>query len=144
MPADHRRANRRGDVVVAGSDVDHQRAERVERSAVAQLDFLLDLLLDLVERHVAGAFDHHLHIALPGFRRQLAQRLQFGELRFVAGVGDAAGTQAVAERVADVVLGENLGDVVEVLVEEVLLVVMGHPLRQDRAAAADDAGDAAW
>ncbi len=39
-------------------------------------------------------------------------------------------------------LGENLGDVVEALVEEILLVVVRHPLRQDRAAAADDAGDA--
>ena len=35
-----------------------------------------------------------------------------------------------------------LHDVVEALVEEVLLVVMRHPLRQDRAAAAHDAGDA--
>ena len=42
----------------------------------------------------------------------------------------------------NVVLLEDLYDVVEALVEEVLLVVMRHPLRQDRAAAADDAGDA--
>ena len=109
---------------------------------MAELDFLVDLLLDLVERHVAGAFDHHLDIALPGLLRQLAQRLQFGELRFVAGIGNAARPQAVAERVADVVLRQDLRDVVEALVEEILLVVMRHPLRQDRAAAADDAGDA--
>ena len=53
-----------------------------------------------------------------------------------------AGTQAVAQRIAHVVLGENLGDVVEALVEEVLLVMVRHPLRQNRAAAAHDAGDA--
>ena len=107
VPADHRRANRRGDVVVAGRDVGHQRPQGVERRAVAQLDFLVHLLLDLVERHVAGAFDHHLHVALPGLLGQLAQRLQLGELRLVAGVGDAAGTQAVAQRVAHVVLGQE-------------------------------------
>ena len=39
-------------------------------------------------------------------------------------------------------MAKNFGDVVEALVEEVLLVVVRHPLRQDRAAAADDAGDA--
>ena len=142
VPADHRRADGRGDVVVAGSDVGDQRAERVERRAVAVFDFLVDLLLDLVERHVAGTFDHDLHVVLPGLRGQLAERLELGELRLVAGVGDAAGAEAVAEREADVVLRHDLHDAVEVLVEEVLLVVVGHPLRQDGAAAADDAGDA--
>ena len=94
----------RSDVVVAGRDVGDQRAERVERRFVAQLLFLLDLHLDLVHRNVAGAFDHHLDVVLPGLLGQLAQSLQLGELRFVAGVGDAAGAQAVAQREADVVL----------------------------------------
>ena len=46
---------------------------------------------------MAGAFDHDLHIVLPCVLGQFAQRLQFGELSLVAGVGDAARTQAVAE-----------------------------------------------
>ena len=129
-------------MVVARSDVDDERAKGVERRAVAELDFLIDLLLDLVERHVAGAFDHDLNVVLPGFVGEFAERLEFGELRLVAGVGDAAGAKAVAERIGDVVLLQDLGDVVEALVEEVLFVVVGHPLRQDGAAAADDAGDA--
>ena len=91
---------------------------------------------------MAGAFDHHLHVVLPGLLGEFAQRLQLGELRFVAGVGHAAGTQAVAQREAHVVLLEDLADVLEALVEHVLLVVLHHPLGQDGAAAADDAGDA--
>ena len=142
VPADHGRADGGGDVVVAGGDVGDERAEDVEGRAVAELDFLVDLLLDLVHGDVAGAFDHDLHVVLPGLAGELAEGLQFGELRFVAGVGDAAGAEAVAEREADVVLRHDLDDAVEVLVEEVLLVVRGHPLREDRAAAADDAGDA--
>ena len=39
-------------------------------------------------------------------------------------------------------LGENLADVVEAFIQKILFVMMRHPLRQDRAAAADDAGDA--
>jgi hypothetical protein len=76
------------------------------------------------------------------FLGELAEHFQLGELRFVAGVGQAAGTQAVAERKAHVVLLENLADGVEILVEEILLLVEAHPLRHDGAAAADDAGDA--
>ena len=69
--------------------------ERVERRFVAELDFFFDLLLDLVHRDVAGAFDHDLHVVLPGYFRELAKSFQFGELGFVAGIGNAAGTQAV-------------------------------------------------
>jgi hypothetical protein len=37
---------------------------------------------------------------LPGDFGQLAQRVELGELRFVVGVGDRAGAQAVAEEKA--------------------------------------------
>src|SRR5208282_5518892 len=37
---------------------------------------------------------------------------------------------------------ENLADIVEALVEKILFVVVNHPLGEDGAAAADDAGDA--
>ena len=74
-----------------------------------------------------GTFDHHLHIVLPGLLRQLAQDLEFGELRSVAGIANGAGPQAVAEREADVVLLENFADVVEALVKKILLLVRRHP-----------------
>ncbi len=75
VPADHGRADRRGDVVVAGSDVGDQRTQGVERRFVAELFFLIHLLFDLVQRHVARTFDHDLHVVLPGFLGQLAQSL---------------------------------------------------------------------
>ena len=133
VPADHRGADRGGDVVVAGGDVGRQRAERVERRLVADLELEVHVLLDLVHRHVAGAFDHHLHVVLPGDLRQLAQRAQLGELRLVVGVGDAARPQAVAEREGDVVGLHDLADLLEVRVEEVLLVVREAPGGHDRA-----------
>src|SRR3546814_11202056 len=46
VPADHRRADRAGDVVVARRDVGRQRAERVERRLVA------DLQLEIGRAHV--------------------------------------------------------------------------------------------
>ena len=67
---------------------------------------------------------------------------ELGELRRVARVGEAAGAQAVARADGDVVLGADLEDLVPVRVEGVLLVVLDHPLRHDRAAARDDARDA--
>ena len=73
---------------------------------------------------------------------QFAQRFELGELSLVAGVGDAAGAESVTQREADVVFLQNLHDLVKVVVEEILLVVVRHPLRKDGAPAADDTGDA--
>ena len=140
--ARHRRADGARDVVVAGRDVGHERAEHVERRLVAELHLLLHVHLDLIERHVARALDHHLHVLLPGALRELAERLELGELRGVARVGEAAGAQAVARADRHVVLRADLEDLVPVRVERVLLLVLDHPLRHDRPAARDDARDA--
>ncbi len=37
---------------------------------------------------MAGPFYHHLHIVFPCNLGQLAQRLQFAQLRFVVGIVD--------------------------------------------------------
>ena len=68
--------------------------------------------------------------------------LQFGELGLVVGVGNRAGTQAVAEAERDVVGAHDFADLAEVGVEEILLVMRETPLGHDRAAARDDAGHA--
>jgi hypothetical protein len=73
------------DVVVARGDVDGQRAQGIERRLVAVLELLGHVGLDHVHGHMAGAFDHGLHLVLPG-DRQLAQGAQLGKLGFVVGV----------------------------------------------------------
>ena len=96
-PADHGGADARRDVVVAGRDVGGERAQRIERRLAALLELLVHVDLDLVQRHVAGALDHHLAALLPGDLGELAKRFELGELRAVVGVGDRAGTQAIAQ-----------------------------------------------
>ena len=89
-----------------------------------------------------GPFDHHLAVALPGDAGELAERLELGELGGIVGVGDRARPQAIAQGEADVVGAADLADLLEVLVEEALAMMRQAPLRHDRAAAGDDAGDA--
>ena len=90
IPADHRRADAAGDVVVAGRDVGGERAERVERRFVAPLELLGHVFLDHVHGHVAGAFVHDLHAFGPGAFGEFALHFEFAELRFVVGVGNAS------------------------------------------------------
>ena len=45
---------------------------------------------------MAGAFVHDLHAFGPGAVGEFALHFEFGELRFVVGVGDGAGAEAVA------------------------------------------------
>ncbi len=89
---------------------------------------------------MAGAFHHHLHAGVAGALHEPAERMQLGELRGVGSVVQAARAQAVAERVGDVVLPHDGADLVEQVVHRVLLAVVDHPLRQQRAAARHDAG----
>ncbi|CAE6853589.1 hypothetical protein R69658_07281 [Paraburkholderia aspalathi] len=138
-PADHRRANARRDVVVARRDVGRQRSQRVERCFVTPFELQVHVLLDQLHRHVAGALDHGLNVVLPRDLRELAERLQFAELRFVVGIVDRTGAQTVAEREGYVIRLHDFADVFEVLVQEAFLVVSEAPLRHDRAAARDDA-----
>jgi hypothetical protein len=113
----------------------------VER-LVADLAFLLDIHLHQVHGNVAGSLDHHLAVVRPRFLGQLAQRLQLGKLGLVVGVGEATGTQTVAQAPGHVVGVHDLAQLIEVRVPEVLLVMGQHPRAHERPAAADDAGDA--
>ena len=90
---------------------------------------------------MAGALDHYLNIMFPGLGGQFAKHFQFGELRFVAGVRDASGAQAVAKGKADVVFLENFADVFNIFVQEILFFVMLHPVGHQGATAADDSSD---
>ncbi len=65
--------------------------------------------------------------------------LQLGELGLVAGVGQRAGPQPVAQAPGHVVLVHDVAQFVEMGVERVLLAVDRHPLGHQRPAAADDA-----
>ena len=85
-PADHRGADTGGEVIVTGRDIGGQRAERIERGFVTVLQLLGHIAADHLHGNMAGTFDHHLHVILPGDLRQLAQRAQLGELRLVVGV----------------------------------------------------------
>jgi hypothetical protein len=74
-------------VIVAGRDVGGQRAECVERRFVTSLELLVHVLFDQVHRHVPRT-DHHLAVVLPGDLGQLAERFQFGKLRFVVRISN--------------------------------------------------------
>ncbi len=91
---------------------------------------------------MAGAFDHGLHVVLPGGLGQFAQGFQFAELRGVVGIGNRTRAQAIAKGEADVIGLHDFADFVEMRVGEVLFVVGQAPLGHDRTTTGDDAGHA--
>lgn len=119
-----------------------KRAECVERRFKAVLQLFGHVFFDALQRHMAGAFDHDLYVVFPCFGGQFAQGVQFGELRFVVGIGNAAGAKAVAEADRDVVGFHDFADFAEMRVEEVFPMVGEAPFRHDGAAARYDAGEA--
>ena len=87
---------------------------------------------------MAGPFDHHLAIVLPGDLRQFAECFQFRQLRFIVGIGDRAGAQSVAQAEADVVALHDFANVLEMGIEKTFLMMCQTPLGHDRAAAANN------
>ncbi len=140
-PPDHRRADGAGDVIVTGRDVGNERAERIKRGLFADLKLLAHVLFDECIGTWPGPSIITCTSCFQAIFSQLAQRLQFGELRGVVGVGGAARPKPVAERKGDVVGLHDLADLFEVFVEEVLAMVRQAPLRHNRSAARNDPGD---
>ena len=103
------------------------------------LDLSLHVLLDLVHRHVSRTLDECLNVLSPSTLNQFAHSVELGKLRSVVGVVCRTGAQTVAQRDGNIVLGADVADVVEVLVEEALLLMYLAPLGDDAAAAAYDA-----
>jgi hypothetical protein len=62
-----------------------------------------------VHGHVARAFVHDLHAFGPRAFGKFALHFEFGELRFVVGVGNRAGAQAVADAERTVIRGLKSG-----------------------------------
>src|SRR5213083_2731990 len=93
-PDDHRGADGRGDVVVAGRDVGRQRAERVEGRLVADGELPVHVLLDQVHRDMTRALDHHLGVVLPRDSSQFTEGIEFSELSFIIRVRLTTRTQA--------------------------------------------------
>ena len=129
-------------MVVARRDVGRERAQRIEGRFLAGLQLFLHVDLDHVHGHVARAFDHDLDVVPPGDLGQFAQRLQFGKLRLIVGVGNGARAQPVAQTERHVVGLHDLADLFEVGIGEVFLMMRQAPLRMDRSAAGHDAGHA--
>ena len=140
-PADHRRADTRGNVVIARSNIGGQRPQCIERRFVAALQLLVHVLLDQLHGHMTRPFNHHLNIVLPSDLGQLTEGFQLTELGFIIGIGDRTGTQAVTQREGHIIGLHDLADVLEMGIEEVLLVVCQTPLGHDRAATRDNPGD---
>src|SRR5665811_682084 len=109
---------------------------------MAPLQLQVHVLLDQMHRHMAGAFDHHLHIVLPGNLSEFAQSFQFSKLRFIVGIVDRTRAQTITKAEAHVVALHDLADILEMGVEEALLVMRQTPLCHDRTAARHDAGHA--
>src|SRR5260370_1757895 len=65
VPTDLCRADRAGDVIVPGSDVGHERSQRVERCFEALLQLFVHVFANSLHRYVTWALDHHLDIVFP-------------------------------------------------------------------------------
>ena len=63
-------------MVIAGGNIGDQGSQHIEGGAHADALLHLHVGSDLIQRHMAGAFHHHLHVVRPCALGQLAQTHQ--------------------------------------------------------------------
>ncbi len=75
MPSSDRGTDTAGNVVIARRDIGHERTKHVEGSTFPNLDLLLDVHFDLVDRHMPRTFDHDLGSSLPSTIDELSENV---------------------------------------------------------------------
>jgi len=92
---------------------------------------------------VPGAFDHYCTSCFQAIFVSSPKRFQFGELGFVTGAATQPDAGRRPAKSLTFIFLEDLADVFEALVQETSACgCEGHPLGEDGAAAAHDAGNA--
>ena len=97
IAGDFHTADRRRDVVVAGSGVSGERSKRIERRILADRLLHFDVHAHGVERNMARSFDHHLHVVFPCALGKLAQSHQFGKLCRIVRIGKRSRTKSITQ-----------------------------------------------
>ena len=110
MPSDLRATDSRRDMIVSGSDIGRQRAQRIERRSMTGILLFLHILMDLIHGDMTRTFDNHLYELLPSNFRQLAHRMKLGELCRVVRVIDRTGAKSVSDRDRHVICLQYLAD----------------------------------
>ena len=125
-------------MVIAGCDIGDDGAQHIEGRAHADGLLKLHIGLNLVQRHMAGAFHHHLHIPGPGPLGQFPQSHQLLNLAHIAAIGQTAGTAGIPQGDGHIILPADLQDFIEILVEGIFLPRHAHPCEHQRAATGDN------
>ena len=128
-------ADGRRDVIVSGGDIRHQRPKDIERRSVAEALFHLHIGRNLIHRHMARSFHHHLHVLFPGTLGQVAEFNQLPDLPGIRRIVQATRTQGVSQADGHVILSEDVHYLIIILIEGVLIAGHLHPSKQQGAPA---------
>src|SRR5690606_38323327 len=93
-----------------------------------------------MHRDMARTLDHHLNIMFPRTMSQFTPSSEFIKFRLVNGILHTAGTQATTETERHIIGFHDFADFIEMGIEEDFLMMCQTPLRHDRTATRDNAG----
>ena len=87
VPADHRRPDGRGDVIISRGDIRGQRSQGVKGRLVTPLQLLLHVFLNHMHGDMTRSLIHHLHSPLPRPLGQIPLCLELAKLCLIVGIG---------------------------------------------------------
>ena len=96
IPSNHRGTDRTGDVIIPRCDIRGEWPQRVKGGLMTMLELFFHIGLDHVHRDMTWSLNHHLDIMLPSHLSQLTQRVEFGKLSRIIGIGNRSWPEAIA------------------------------------------------
>ena len=117
VPADHRGTDAAGDMVVARR-CRWSRGRGYRTGLRRTIELQIHVLLDHVHGHMAGTFDHHLNIVLPGDLGPVRPAFSTHRVGPHHSRQIRSRTQTITEGEGDIVGLHDFADILEVRVEE--------------------------
>ena len=133
-----RTADGRGDVVIAGGNICYQGPQYIKRCAVAECFLNFHICGNLIHGHVAGAFNHYLHILRPCALCQLPKGNQLLNLCRIGCIRKTAGAAGIPKAHGDIIFPTDIQNFIVMLIKRVFVACHFHPCKHDGAAAGNN------
>ena len=84
-------------MIIGRCNICRQWAQGIKRGLVTVLQLFIHILFNHLHGYMARPLDHDLHIMLPSFLGQLAERFQFRKLSPIVSISKTTRTQAITQ-----------------------------------------------
>src|SRR5574344_2505282 len=118
QPGNLCRPNGTCDVVIARSNISHNRSERIERCLMTMIQLPLHILTNFIHRHMTRTLYEGLHILCPSTDDQFSHRVKFGKLCSIIRICNTTRAQTIAQRESHIISSPEVTYFIKMVIKD--------------------------